>query len=122
MIRYFAILGLFLSFYALYLTIVLKHKPTYRPLCDLHKNISCSKAHSSNHARILYLPNALYGVIVYGFIIIFPTSFLMPYIALGLVLATLILSYISYVKQKNICLLCTATYIINLIIAYLVLF
>ncbi len=111
--------GLLLSLYALYID---KKRPE-TPLCDISRNISCSKAINSKYGKLLGFPNSIMGLIFYPSFMLSAhlqvTQILQLIGALGFI-ATVVLAYFSYIKMKNFCLICTATYIINVILFLIV--
>jgi vitamin-K-epoxide reductase (warfarin-sensitive) len=111
-----SVLGFLVSLYALYVKIKMKRDRDYRPVCDIRDNISCTRALGSRYGSTLGLPNPLYGLLFYPFVFIL--SFTQPqwliYPAAAAVLFSLYLAFISYVIQRNFCLVCTAIYLINL--------
>jgi uncharacterized membrane protein len=62
------------------------------------------------------VPNPLAGLLFYA--LLFGLSFsymhLVIYPVLASVLFSLYLAYISFIKQKNFCLVCTFTYLVNI--------
>jgi uncharacterized membrane protein len=108
--------GFLISLYALYVRNRLLKAPTYSPICDIRANISCSKALGSQYSKTLGVPNPLAGLLFYTllFVLSFSYMFLVIYPVLVSVLFSLYLAYISYIKQKNFCLVCTLTYVINI--------
>ncbi|MDD9953106.1 MAG: hypothetical protein OXR66_02115 [Candidatus Woesearchaeota archaeon] len=110
-----ATLGILISIYALY---VEKHANAkdYRAFCDVHDNISCTRSLTSKESRTFGWHNATYGLIFYALIIVLTytyAQFIFP-LALISVLYSAYLAYVQYVKQKNFCLVCTLSYLINL--------
>lgn len=121
MTLYFQILsgcGFVVSLYALAVRHKVLRAPSYSPICDIRENISCSKAFGSKYSQTFGIPNPLAGMLFY--LVIFGLSFsykhLVVYPAAGSVLFSLYLAYISYIKQKNFCLVCTFTYLLNIAI------
>lgn len=118
MILIYSTIGFIVSAYALWVEEHLKHKG-YRPVCNISKNISCSKAFSSHWGNLTGLPNSFFGLICYGAMILL-TIFGAAYYVFGLsvlaLLGTFYLAYISYFVQRNFCLVCTAIYVINIAI------
>jgi uncharacterized membrane protein len=43
----FSLIGIMLSSYSLYVELRKDADPSYRPMCDLHEHVSCSKAFMS---------------------------------------------------------------------------
>lgn len=116
-----SVAGLLVSIYTLY--VKFKLSPTYKPLCDINAHISCSKALTSKEANLLFLPNALYGILLYLLIMLAQLyawfNILQISIFIALVMS-LYLAYVSYFKQKNFCLVCTISYIINIFLFIIV--
>lgn len=115
-IKILATLGFLISIYSLYVKIKKENNKNYKPICDINKNISCTKAFLSNEGSLIGLPNPLFGIFFY--IIIFVLEYLnihkaIFYFSLLAFLGSLSLAYVSYVKQKNFCIVCTSIYIIN---------
>jgi uncharacterized membrane protein len=118
---YFQILtsfGFLISLYALYVRHKVLKAPTYSPICDIRANISCSKALGSQYSTTMGVPNALAGLLFYALVFVLSFSYmhLVIYPVLASVLFSLYLAYISYIKQKNFCLVCTLTYVVNIAI------
>ncbi len=114
------ILGVFLSLYALIVELRLKNKE-YTPLCDISELVSCSKAFLSPYGRLFGFPNPLIGIVAYLVLIYliqteaYRAVFLLS--SLG-VLFSFYLGYISYVRLRNFCIICTCIYIINLLLFF----
>jgi len=108
-----AIIGSLLSFYALYVKWKV-HDKNYKPLCDVKENISCIKAFTSKYGKLAALPNPVYGLFFYALLFFFIDYAL--YFGLIAFPITIYLAYISYIKQKNFCLVCTGIYLINILI------
>jgi uncharacterized membrane protein len=108
--------GFLNSLYALYVRHKVLKAPTYSPICDIRANISCSKAMGSQYSKTMGIPNALAGLLFYALVFVLSFSFihLVVYPLLASVLFSLYLAYISYIKQKNFCLVCTLTYVVNI--------
>jgi len=111
-----SICGFLISIYALMVKYNIKKKPAYSPICDIRDNISCSKALGSRYSQTFGVQNPLAGMVFYTivFLLSFSYAYLIIYPAAGAVLFSLYLAYISYFKQKNFCLVCTLTYLINI--------
>jgi len=116
---YFQILcagGFLISLYALVVRHKLIKNTSYAPLCDIRENISCSRALGSRYSKTFGIPNPLAGLLFYAFLFLLSFSYmhLTLYPAAAAVLFSLYLAYISYIKQKNFCLVCTFTYLVNI--------
>ena len=108
--------GFLISAYALYVRDKVLKPPSYSPICDISARISCSKALGSRYSRTLGIPNPLAGLLFYTllFVLSFSNMHLAIYPAAAAALFSLYLAYISYIKQKNFCLVCTLTYLVNI--------
>lgn len=111
-----AICGFLISLYAYYVRHKVLKAPTYSPICDISANISCSKALGSQYSKTMGVPNPLAGILFYTLVFVLSFSYmhLVIYPVLVSVLFSLYLAYISYIKQKNFCLVCTLTYLVNI--------
>ena len=118
-IQIFAVLGLILSIYALKVEYRLKHNGKYKPICDINKSVSCSKAFLSKYGKIGGISNSLGGIFYYSLIFLLAShnlnSYLIPLIWFAF-LGSILLAYLSYVKLKVFCVICNAIYIVNLIL------
>ena len=115
-----AILGFLISIYSLYVKRRLRVKG-YKPLCDLHKHVSCSTAFSSTYSELVVLPNMIWGLLFYSAVFFFYEIGwiqILFWMALFATLGSIYLAYISYWKQKNFCLICTSIYVINALILW----
>lgn len=114
-----ALIGLILSLYALFVEEKKFNQRRYKPLCDLHRHISCTKAFSSKEGHVFGFSNTIIGITFYLIILISSIYFwndFIFYTSVLSVLFSLYLAYLSYVKMKNFCLVCTAIYIINVLL------
>lgn len=112
-------LGLIASFYALSVNLRMKNDKKYKPLCDLNNKISCSKAFKSDKGRIFGLPNPVYGIIFYSFIVFLHTSgmFLIVKVAIIIsVIASFYLAYVLFFRIRTICVVCISIYAINVLL------
>ena len=111
-----ALFGLIVSIYAVYVEYKHKKNKRYRAMCDIRKNISCTKAFSSKYGRLAGVSNSIIGVMFYALILLLNyLGFVKEiiYLSFFAFLGTLYLVYVSYFKLKNFCLVCTAIYVIN---------
>jgi vitamin-K-epoxide reductase (warfarin-sensitive) len=108
--------GMLISAYAFYVRDKVIKTTSYKPICDISARISCSRALGSRYSKTLGIPNPLAGFIFYVLLLAlsFSEIHLIPYPAGISVLFSLYLAYISYIKQKNFCLVCTLTYLLNI--------
>lgn len=114
-----SIIGFFISLYAFYVYKRASAHKNYKPLCDIKRNISCTKAFLSKEGKKLFLHNSLFGLVFYLLVFVLADmnkiNYLLP-LAVIAVLGSLYLAYISYIKQRNFCLVCTSIYLINILI------
>ena len=110
-----------------------------RALCDINEHISCTLVLTSKYAKMmglifklpykhpLNLPNTYYGLIFYIIIILYPVYpfTLIPFREVLFLVASSFsllsccgLAYILYVYLKDFCIVCVATYIVNIFIFY----
>ena len=118
-VQLLAFLGFLLSFYALNVKWRHLRSKTYKPLCDFRENISCTKAFASKYGKIGGLPNPVYGIVFYALVFWLASRGLnvyVLYLAILAVLGSIFLAYISYIKQRNFCLVCTGIYLINVLL------
>ncbi|MFT4311119.1 MAG: vitamin K epoxide reductase family protein [Candidatus Woesearchaeota archaeon] len=106
-----ATLGLLVSIYALYVS-----KSKKKMLCDLSKNISCSKALRSKDGKIFRVHNSVLGIVYY--VSLFPLKLLELNLALTFIasLALVFSLFLAYklIKKRNFCLVCIFSYLLNL--------
>lgn len=116
MIVVFALLGLLVSVYALYVKLQLRKDKNYKPLCDINSKVSCSAVLKSSYATLFYLPNALVGVVFYLVIILLVLlKFEVFLIVLTSIAAavSLLLFYLMARLEKT-CVVCIASYLVNI--------
>ena len=115
-IQILALIGFLLSAYALYVKYRFSRKP-YKPLCDISSRISCTKAFRSKYSVFSDLPTSLFGIVFYASVFLLAAQKeLIFYLAIAALAVTIYLAYISYFKQKNFCLVCSAIYLINILL------
>ncbi|MFA6458574.1 MAG: vitamin K epoxide reductase family protein [Patescibacteria group bacterium] len=118
-IQILAGLGLALSLYTLYLHWKLKRDAKYKAVCDLSDRMSCMKSIRSAEGKIFGIPNGVYGIGFYAaiFLATLPPlqAYLAPLAVLG-VIFSLYFAYQLYFKVKTICVVCTAIYLVNLLL------
>ncbi len=114
--------GILLSIYAFYVENKNRKEKSYKPVCDITEKVSCTKAFSSQYGKILGISNSAIGIFFYLLILILSITNQIKIIFYFSVLAftgTIYLSYISYFRLKNFCLVCTGIYIINFLLLFL---
>ncbi len=121
-IQVFAVLGIILSIYAFVTEYKLKHKRSYKPVCDISKEVSCSKAFLSKYGKLGGISNSLVGIFYYLVIFLFANdSYYLFLLTFAGLISSILLAYLSFVKLKIFCLVCNAIYIVNLILFILAL-
>ena len=123
-----SIIGFLLSIYAFFVEKKIKKSNTYKPLCDISKNISCTKAFDSKYGSLTGISNSFAGIFFY--LIIFFMAFLgqlnyIFYLAIISVIGSIYLAYTQITKIKSFCLVCSGIYLVNLLLlvfSYLKLF
>ncbi|MBS3066099.1 hypothetical protein J4229_03590 [Candidatus Pacearchaeota archaeon] len=88
----------------------------------MNENISCTKAFSSKYGRLLGKSNSFYGMLFYPLIFLLAQLNLFGFIFLISIfsfLGTVCLAYLSYVKLKTFCLVCTGIYLVNVLLLFL---
>lgn len=112
-----ASIGLLLSTYGFYIEQKLKKDTTYKPLCDISPNISCSKPFLSPYGKIITNSNTALGMFFYSMLIVLgffeyrEVTFMFTFAGIAM---SLVFAYILYFKIKTVCLLCSAIYIVNI--------
>ncbi len=117
-INLLATLGLISSLYVLKIEFKIRHKKSYKPICDIKKNISCSKTILSKYNDILGIPNSLYGIVYYLSILLLSiyNPDIIFYLSIVGGVFSLIFGYISFFKLKTFCLICNFIYLINILL------
>ncbi|HIH38588.1 vitamin K epoxide reductase family protein [Candidatus Woesearchaeota archaeon] len=122
MILILGILGLLLSLYALYIEKRAEKQKGYKAACDFNNKMSCTKAFTSKYGKTFGLPNSVYGMAFYLLIIIlsfFNQVRIIQVLAFLAVLGSCCLAYMLYVKLRDVCIVCTAIYIVNILLLIL---
>ncbi|MBI5389083.1 hypothetical protein HZB01_01755 [Candidatus Woesearchaeota archaeon] len=117
-----AVLSLAGFMIAAYATSVKQHlarNPRYLPFCEVSKKVSCVRALTGKYSELFAIANTVFGLFYYTFVFILSfAGFVWPLVALTFLglLGSLGLAYISYVKMKNFCVVCSAIYLVNLLL------
>jgi uncharacterized membrane protein len=117
-------LGFCISLYAYIIESKIKRDPTFKPMCDISDVISCSKPVTSPYANLFYVSNAFLGMLYYVSVALFAIFHVYSLLLIAALMACIIsaiLAYFLYFKIKTLCLVCTALYIINILILIAVL-
>lgn len=115
--------GFLASLYAYNVRRKILKTETYIPACDISDSISCSKAFASDYSKTLGIPNPLAGLVYYLAVLLLPffdqlLQYLV-YMTLPPLVFSFYLAYVSYIRQRNFCLVCSFVYLINLALAIL---
>ncbi|MFH0834077.1 MAG: vitamin K epoxide reductase family protein [Patescibacteria group bacterium] len=115
-------LGLLLSLYTLYLHWKSKREANYKAVCDLSDRMSCMKSIRSEEGKIFGIPNGVYGIGFYAAVGLATLpqfqNYLWPLAIIGM-LFSFYFAYQLYFKVKTFCVVCTSTYLINLLLLFL---
>jgi uncharacterized membrane protein len=114
-----ALIGFLLSLYAFYIERRVANNAAYRAICDLSETVNCTRVLKSKEGHVLGVSNALIGLLFYT--LIFGLSFyrqftLIFWLAILSVIGSTYLAYVSYIKMRNVCLVCTGIYVINILL------
>lgn len=119
-LKILAAIGFVLSAYAYQVSQRHKKQKNYKPLCDISKNISCTRAFTSSSAALLGHANSLFGMLfyagVYALVLYSKTEYVF-YASIGAVLGCVYLGYLQY-KMKNFCVVCTSVYVVNILLMW----
>ena len=123
-----SIFGLLLSVYAFSVEKKTEKSKSYKPLCDISKNISCTKAFDSKYGSLTGISNSFAGIFFY--LIVFLLAFFgqlnyIFYLAIISIIGSFYLVYTQITKIKSFCLVCSGIYLVNLLLlvfSYLELF
>jgi len=124
-IEIFSIIGFALSIYAFKVENKLKTNKKYKAICDVNNKISCSKTFKSKYGHLAGFSNSLGGIFFYALIFIlaiYNLNDLIFYLSLLGFFGILYLAYLSFIKLRTYCLVCSLVYILNillLVFAYL---
>ena len=121
-----AVVGLLLSIYAYYVEIKTKQNVNYKAVCDITDGASCGKVVTSKYGKIVDgISNSVGGILFYISVLVL-TLYNLPvfmtslqaifYLSVLSILGSLYLAYIQYFKIKSLCVVCTAIYIVNILL------
>lgn len=117
-----AFLGFCISLYTFIIEQKVKKNPFYQPFCNISESISCTKPMRSPYANLFFVSNALISMAFYLLIGILAYTGNVKLLALASILGCIVTSvfaYLLYFKVKTLCLLCTALYVINVMLLIL---
>jgi len=119
-IQVIAFVGFLLSVYSYYVEWKTSKVKDYKPLCDIRENISCGKVFNSPYGKTFGVSNSIGGIffyIVIFFLVLYNLKYVF-YLSILSVLGSIYLAYVSYIKLKNFCLVCTGIYVVNILLLY----
>jgi len=136
-----SVLGLGISLYAYYVEKQLEADRHYKPLCDISKEVRCSTALSSKYGmgfgflgsvfgdkHMLNQPNTLFGAVFYalmaglGYARNSKASLVQLNLAFISVFVSAYLAYNLFFNLKELCPVCIATYVVNILLLLLSIF
>lgn len=126
--------GLLLSFYALHVEKMKEANPKYSPLCDVSKEISCSRVFSSRYGtgfgmigeqlgkrHWLNQPNGVYGIVFYSIMSLLSLADgssmlvkLQTLLSLVSLAGSAYLFYVLFYILHEVCVVCISSYAINI--------
>lgn len=115
-------LGFIVSLYAYYIERKIAQNIYYKAACDLSDVVSCSKPITSAYGKLFGISNAVLGLLYYALIIVlvlFHSKMVLYIAALIAFLFSLYLAWLLYFRIRALCILCTTTYVINIILLLL---
>lgn len=116
------LIGAILSAYLIYVEQMLKRDSHYKAMCDLGNRISCTKVATSEYAYTLKISNALAGLVFYSGVILLAGLGMIQlvfYLSIAAMLFSMYLGYVSFFRMKHFCIVCTATYLVNIFLLIL---
>jgi uncharacterized membrane protein len=119
-IKILVAIGFVLSAYAYQVAERHKKHKNYKPLCDISKDISCTKAFTSSSAALLGHANSLFGMLFYAAIyllVVYSQPTYIFYASIGAVIGCVYLGYLQY-QMKNFCVVCAVVYLINILLLW----
>lgn len=115
-------IGFAISMYTYLLEQKIKEKPNYKPACDLSDRISCTKPMKSEYSSLFYFSNAIVGAAFYVMIAVLALMNMHSLLLFATVAGCIVsafMAYLLYFRVQSVCLLCTALYIINVLLLLL---
>lgn len=114
-----AVFGFGISLYGFMVEQKIKSNQDYKPVCDISDKISCSKPFKSPYGKLLGVSNTVVGMVFYATIFVlalFGQGQALQFLSLCALIATGVFAYLLYVKIKSFCLICNATYVVNILL------
>jgi len=119
-----ALAGIVLSVYLFLVERKVHAKEQQTAMCDITSKVSCSKVVASEYGKTFGIPNSIlglgyyFGAIALAFLSSYDPIFMKVLFYLGVftVFFMVYLIYIMYVKIKSYCIVCHATYVVNILL------
>jgi vitamin-K-epoxide reductase (warfarin-sensitive) len=112
-------IGIVLSAYALYVKHQLGKNKNYKAVCDINEKVSCTKPMGSEYGSLFLIPNSAFGIVFYGVMVLlgyFDELQAVFWLAVLAVVGSVYLAYVSFFKLKVVCPVCTAIYVVNILL------
>ena len=114
-----SLIGVALCLYGISIEQEIRKNPLHKAACDISELISCTKTFTSPYAKLLGISNSWVGLIFYCgmlFLALFEMRTLLLIGSVFSLFGSVYLAYLQYFKIKTVCLLCTALYIVNVVL------
>ena len=118
-----AVIGFALSVYSLFIEWRILRDSSYKPLCDISSRVSCSKPLLSPYSKLFIVSNSVVGMLYYATVfalVWFNQNFLLVIVCSLAVAMSIIFAYFLYFRVRALCILCTALYVINFLLLWMV--
>lgn len=118
-IQVIAVVGFLLSVYALYVEHKVKKDAGYKAVCDITDNMSCGKVLTSKYGSLTGISNAIGGLLFYPLVFVLALldyGQIILYLAVLAIIGSAYLAYLQYFKLKNLCLVCSGIYVVNILL------
>ncbi len=127
-----SIIGAGLAAWLTYIHVRVHIDPAYESVCALGEKVNCETIAASVYSVFIGLPVSVWGFIAYVVLIVlaviehrrrdgeYGAAGVLAVLGVLMAASSLVLAYISFIVIKALCLYCTATYIVNLAVAVMV--
>ena len=112
-----AALGFVLSLYASYVEKKARTQKKYKAVCDISKGASCTAAFTSDYGTHFGISNSVAGIGFYLVVLALTWyGFALPvfWLCAASVAGSAYLAYVLYVKLRNMCVVCSVIYVVNI--------
>ncbi|MFT4303955.1 MAG: vitamin K epoxide reductase family protein [Candidatus Woesearchaeota archaeon] len=120
MVWIYAVIGIIVSIYVMYVEKKLKHNAKYKAICDINSKIFCTKVILDRSAYLVFgLHNSIIGILYYITVIIasfYANFILIVVISIPAIMMTIYLMIVTLIRIRKICIMCSITHILNIII------